>query len=499
MADSNDTMDFGAMLAAFDAGKGAKAKRETTRIYAGDKVTGTITAIDAKTVFIDVNALCEAMLDRAEVLDKEGKPTVKVGDTIEAMCVRFNDVTGEIRLTKRMSGETADSSLMDALNAKVPVEGRVMAETNGGYTVQVGTHEGFCPFSQIDISKADAAVYIGQKFLFQVREYSDDGYRLVVVRRPLLEAEQEVAREEMKNSLHVGDRLEGTVKKLMPFGVFVDIGGIDGLVPLGELAWKRGVKAEDVVTVGQRVTVMVRDIDWEKKRISLSLRVAETDPWTTLIDKYTQGTKHAGRISKTMEFGAFVELEPGLEGLIPIGKLGRGRRLNHASEAVKEGDPVEVQIENVDYEKRRLSLSVTSINAEEMAAREETARQLASIVPGAELAGTVESLKDFGAFIRLPGGRTGLLHISRMGLADGPARMRQMHGQFGPGKEVKVLVNVVDGERISLALPGVAEKGNEVDEEEAAYSEYRQAQPKADGPLGSIASAFGALDKLKLD
>ena len=499
MADSNDTMDFGAMLAAFETGKGAKAKRETTRIYPGDKVTGTITAIDSKTVFIDVNALCEAMLDRAEVLDKEGKPTVKVGETIEAMCVRFNDVTGEIRLTKRMSGETADSSLMDAFNAKVPVEGRVLAETKGGFTVQVGTHEGFCPFSQIDISKADASVYIGQKFLFQVREYSEDGYRLVVVRRPLLEAEQEKARESMKERLNVGDRIEGTVKKLMPFGVFVDIGGIDGLVPMGELAWKRGIKAEDVVSVGQKVTVVIRDIDWDKQRISLTMRTSETDPWTAACSKYVQGTKHTGTISKTLDFGAFVELEPGVEGLIPIGKLGKGRRLNHASEAVKEGDPVEVQIESVDYEKRRLSLSVTAFNAEELAARAESTRLAATVVVGAELVCPVESLKEFGAFIRLPNGKSGLLHISRMGLTDGPARMRQMHGQFGVGKEVKVLVNAIDGDRVSLSLPGVKEQGNEVDEEEAAYNEYRQVQPKTDGPLGNMSSLFGALDKLKLD
>jgi small subunit ribosomal protein S1 len=158
-----------------------------------------------------------------------------------------------------------------------------------------------------------------------------------------------------------------------------------------------------------------------------------------------------------------------------------------------------LQVENVDYEKRRISLSVTSINAEEAAARAEGARLAAMVVVGAELAGTVESLKDFGAFIRLPDNRSGLLHVSRMGLADGPARLRQMHGQFGVGKEVKVLVNAIDGDRVSLSIPGVKEQGNEVDEEEAAYNEYRAAQPKADGPLGSMASVFGALDKLKLD
>ena len=498
MADMNDTMDFGAMLEQFEAGRGAKAKRETTRIRAGDKVTGTITSIDSKTVFIDVNALAEAMLDRAEVLDKEGKPTVKVGDTIEAMCIRA-DEDGEIRLTKRMTGETIDAALWDAYQAKIPVEGRVTAETKGGFKVTIGTQEGFCPFSQMDISKAEPAAYIGQKFLFQVREYTQDGRRLVVTRRPLLEAEQETARAEMQKSLGVGDKLEGTVKKLMPFGVFVDIGGIDGLVPMSELAWKRGVKAEDVVSVGQKVTVVIRDIDWDKKRISLTMRTAETDPWAAACGKYTEGTKHTGTISKTLEFGAFVELEPGIEGLIPIGKLGKGRRLNHASEAVKEGDPVEVQIESVDYEKRRLSLSVTAINAEELAARTENARLAATVVVGAELTCPVESLKEFGAFIRLPNGKSGLLHISRMGLTDGPARLRQMHGQFGVGKDVKVLVNAIDGDRVSLSLPGVKEQGNEGDEEEAAYREYRQAQPKADGPLGNMSSVFGALDKLKLD
>ena len=491
---TDEKMDFGAMLAQFEKGH---TSRTTTRIEAGKKVSGKITRIGAETVFVDVNAPADALMDKVEFLDEAGLCMVKVGDSVEGICIHA-DEDGEIRLTKRVNAATADSALSEAFQARIPVEGRVVSETKGGFEVTIGSHRGFCPYSQIDLGKMDAALYLGQKLLFLIQEYSENGRRLVVNRRRLLEQEQGKLLEELKTRIKSGDRLEGTVKKIMPFGVFVDIGGTDGLVPLSELAWKRDVKAEDVVTPGQKVQVVVRDIDWERKRISLSLRAAAADPWDGAGMTYVAGSRHFGTVVKTLDFGAFVELEPGVEGLIPISKLGRGRRLNHAGEAVKEGDPLEVLVENFDAEKHRISLSVVSINSEEAAAAAEQARQNAAVVPGAVLDGIVDALKEFGAFIKFPGGRSGLLHISRMGLAEGPGRLRQMHGAFGSGKEVKVEVVSVDGDRVSLSVPGVQAKVSEEEAEDEAYTEYqRNLHPGSS--LGNLGKVLGALDNLKLD
>lgn len=491
---ADDKMDFGAMLAQFEAGK---TSRTTTRIETGKKVSGRVTRIGAETVFVDVNAPSDAIMDKVEFLNDAGELTVKVGDTVEGMCIR-SDEDGEIRLTKRMNAAAADSALMDAYMAKVPVEGRVTAEIKGGFEIAVGSHKGFCPYSQIDLGKMDAAFYLNQKYLFVIQEYTENGRRLVLNRRRLLEQEQAKLREELKTRLQAGDKVEGTVKKIMPFGVFVDIGGIDGLVPMGELAWQRNVNAEDIVKPGQKVTVLVREIDWDRQRISLSLRAAATNPWDAAADKYVAGTRHFGTVVKTMNFGAFVELEPGVDGLIPISKLGRGRRLNDAGEAVKVGEAIEVMVESVDREKHRMSLSVVSIDAEIAAEQAEQARLAATVVPGAEVTGVVDALKEFGAFVKLPGGRTGLLHISRMGLGDGPARLRQMHGQFAPGKDVKVLVQAIEGDRISLAIPGVKVVESEAEQEEAAYAEFQKSQAQAKSPLGNLGSMFDGLDKLKL-
>ncbi|MFA4943086.1 MAG: S1 RNA-binding domain-containing protein [Lentisphaeria bacterium] len=491
---ADEKMDFGALLAQFETGK---PSRTTTRVQVGAKLAGKVTAIDSSTVYVDVNAPSDAMADRIEFLDDGGALTVQVGDTVEAICVSAEE--GEIRLSRRMNAATADASLMQAHEARIPVEGRVAAETKGGFEVMVGSHKGFCPYSQIDLGKLDAAFYLGQKFLFFIQEYSEHGRRLVLNRRRLLEQEQAKAREQLKERLHAGDRLEGTVKKIMPFGVFVDIGGMDGLVPLSELAWKRDVKAEELVKPGQKVTVVVREIDWDRQRISLSLRAAANDPWSAEPFLFTAGTRHFGTVVKTLNFGAFVELAPGVEGLIPISKLGRGKRLNDAGEAVKAGEALEVLVESVDRERRRLSLSVVSLNAEEAAAAVEQVRLAASVVPGAELPGVVEALKEFGAFVRLPGGKSGLLHISRMGLPEGPARRNLLPARFAPGKELTVRVEAVEGDRIRLAIPGVAAQESTAEQEEAAYREFSQAQAaRQGGNLGSLGDLLGGLDKLKL-
>lgn len=479
---ADEKADFGEMLARFEAQQGSRTK---TRIEVGKKVSGKVTAVDAKTVFVDVQAPTDALMDRVEFEDDTGVAQIKVGDVVEAMCVRAED--GEIRLSRRLNAAASDASLQEAFEGRVPVEGRVTAEIKGGYEVSVGNTRGFCPYSQMDLSRQEATAYIGQKFLFEIREYRENGRQFVLNRRNLLQAEEKKRLAELQETLKIGDVLTGTVKKIMPFGVFVDIGGIDGMIPLGELAWKRGVKAEDVVSAGMSVTVMVRDLDWERQRISLSLRSTQGDPWADIEARYVTGVTCSGVVTQLMPFGAFVELEPGIEGLIPISKLGGGRRIMTPGEVVKVGEAVEVTIESIDLERRRLSLTLSGQIGK--TATGEPARPAAE---GATLTGVVEGVREFGVFIRLPDGKTGLLHVSQMELVDGPNRIRMMTNQYPIGKTVEVIIREVDGERISLTLPSTLQK--EKDEETADLTQFRNTAPQL-GTLGGIVD----LDKLKLD
>jgi small subunit ribosomal protein S1 len=292
-----------------------------------------------------------------------------------------------------------------------------------------------------------------------VREYAEGGRRLVLSRRTLLEAEQEKQREHLRETLAIGDRISGAITRVMPFGAFVSLGaGIEGLIPAGELAWKRGIKPEDVVSIGQAVEVDVIGLDWGTNRIALSLKAATPDPWEEALGRFVAGTRHTGTVTQLMPFGAFVELTPGVEGLIPISKLGQGRRLQHASEAVKPGEKVEIVVEAMDADQHRLSLGLIAVWKDGAPPVE-----FAPVQAGQEVAGTVEAVREFGVFVRLPDNHTGLLHLSQLGLPEGPTRLRNMHNQYPAGKAVQVVVKSIDGDRISLALPHVRQD-SEADE-----------------------------------
>jgi small subunit ribosomal protein S1 len=448
---NTDCGDFGALL------DGQTKAIKNLKVSVGDKIKGVISAIDNATIFIDLNAKMEAVMDRLDCVDGDGNLTVKVGDTIEAMCVAQQD--GEIRLSRRAGKGTDDSAIEEAYAARVPIEGRVNAEIKGGFEVMIGTNRGFCPYSQMDLFKKDAATYLGQKLMFLVREYAEGGRRLVLSRRTLLEAEQEKQREHLRETLAIGDRISGAITRVMPFGAFVSLGaGIEGLIPAGELAWKRGIKPEDVVAIGQAVEVDVIGLDWGTNRIALSLKAATPDPWEEALGRFVAGTRHTGTVTQLMPFGAFVELAPGVEGLIPISKLGQGRRLQHASEAVKPGEKVEIVVEAMDADQHRLSLGLIAVWKDG-----EPPVEFAPVQAGQEVAGTVEAVRDFGVFVRLPDNHTGLLHLSQLGLPEGPTRLRNMHNQYPAGKAVQVVVKSIDGGRISLALPHVRQD-SEADE-----------------------------------
>lgn len=442
----------------------------------GEKVTGVVVDIGPETIVVDLNAKREGCIETAAFTDAEGHVSVAVGETIDAYFVQIRD--GAFWLATEFGGAAADQTLRRAFESKLPVEGFVKGEINGGYEVTVSGKRAFCPYSQMDLYRQENAEYVGHKFIFMVSEFEEEGHNAVVSRREFLEQERAEQSEALKAELAVGDLCEGKVVNIMPFGVFVDLGGVQGLVPLKELAWERDVKPEDVVSLGDTVGVVVQSIDWAKERLSLSLRYAKGDPWRDLATRYGIGSCLRVKVTRLMDFGAFAELEPGIEGLIHISKLGFGRRLQHAREAVSEGDELEVEIESVDSEQHRIGLKPVD---KRMASLHE-----GPLSPGSAIKGIVESAREFGVFVRVSEDLTGLLHVSETDVGRGGNIVAKLEHTFEPGSEIDVIVKSVEGKRISLTLPGKWEDPSE----QIDVHDYLNTST---GGLGSLGDAFDGL------
>ena len=449
----------------------------------GERVEARVLSIGPRFIILDVNAKNEGIVPREDFTGEDGELAVKVGDKIPV--VFANGAGGTLTFTGRLSGGVAvDQSIANAFASGLPVEGRVQAEVNGGYEVMIGQRRAFCPYSQISLFRQEGAVYVGQAFNFIVQEYDEEGHNIVVSRRAVLEHEREESRVALKEELEIGDTRTGTVTRLTDFGFFVDLGGIEGLVPMKELSYARDVKPADVVKEGDAVEVLVREIDWERNRISLSLRGAQTDPFVKVAARCPVGAVVHGRVVHLEQFGAFVELEPGVEGLIPIGALGGGRRIGHPREAVTLGQEMDLRVESVDTERRRISLRPIDARV--------AAMQPDSLAVGSQVEGLVESYKDFGIFIRLSEEHTGLLHISETDVGKGGNPVAKLERAFPHGTKVQVVVKENDGHRISLTTPARWQPGAE-DEEQVALEGLRQKKPAR--PLGSFGDL---LDGLKL-
>lgn len=471
MPRQEDSMeDFGQLLEEQMAGF-------RTGFSPGEKVRGTVTAIGPEYVVVDLHAKYEGILPRHQVTDPSGELAVAPGEAVEAYFTRVSG--GSFWLSTTFEEAAGAGSLAQAKATGMAVEGLVKQEVNGGYEIMVGHQRCFCPYSQIDLFRREAAGYLGQRYLFAIEEVEEDGKNVVLSRRKFLEHAREEKKAELRERLQVDDVVTGTVVKIMPFGVFVDLGGAEGLIPLGELAWgRRNQTPEAWVQEGERVSVQVMDIDWEQERISLSLRYAQGDPWETAVQRYAAGEEQEGTVTKLMPFGAFVELEPGIEGLIHISKLGRGRRLSHAKEVLTEGDVVRVHLDEINHEDRRISLSLALADG----------GLSAPVGDGDVIEGVVDSIRDFGVFVTLPSGETGLLHVSQTEAAGQGPGLRALQRRYSPGAAVQVVVKRRDGDRISLTTP-------EKWQEDAERDDYKQfmSSDRAGG-LGSLGDALSGLD-----
>ncbi len=325
----------------------------------GQKVTARVLKVSDECIFVDTGQKGEGIVDRKEFLDLDGNVTVREGESI---AVYFLSSThGEMHFTTRIgAGASGSSQLEEAWRSGVPVEGLVEKEIKGGYEIKLGgTGRAFCPFSQIALRRVDnPESLIGTRLVFRITDYSENGRNIVVSRRALLEEEQLRLKEDALASIEVGMTVSGTVLSLQDFGAFVDIGGLEGLIPISEIAWSRVKDVREVLSIGQQVQVVIKTIDREKDRISLSLKDTLADPWDQVAQLYPEGSFHTGSVSRLAPFGAFVTLASGVDGLLHISKLGAGKRINSPREVLKEGEIVEVRIESFDRANRRLSLAL---------------------------------------------------------------------------------------------------------------------------------------------
>ena len=374
-----------------------KSEQKPVWLKPGEKVEARIVKISPDWVFLDLGGKNEGYLDRKELLNEEGELTVREGDTIRAYFLSSRQ-DEKLFTTKIGPGDAGRIYLEDAWRNGIPVEGLVEKEVKGGFEIRIsGTIRGFCPFSQMGLGRIGApADFTGKRLQFIITEYGEKGRNVILSNRVILERERQEKRAEMMQSLQEGQIVRGKVVSLQKFGAFVDIGGMQGLLPMSEIAWGRIENINDALKIDEEVEVAVLKIDREKDRISLSLKKLLADPWEKVESAYPEGSVHSGRVVRLTKFGAFVALEPGIDGLLHISRMGAGKRVSHAGEVLKDGQDIEVKIEKVDRAAKRISLLLAEHDAahEEKEAPEDY-RQFMKKTQNA-FGSLGDQLKDFG-------------------------------------------------------------------------------------------------------
>ena len=448
----------------------------------GQTVEGTIVAIGPEVAFVNVGGKGEAIIEIAELTNADGVVEVAAGDRIQATVV---STAGGLTLSRRLVRRAATArQLSDAFQAGLPVEGKVERAVKGGYEVRIAGERAFCPMSQIDTVRTTApATHEGCVYTFRIIEYKQGGKNLVVSRRALLEEEQRASAAEVRRSIVAGAVLMGRVTSVRDFGAFVDLGGgVQGLLHVSEMGWSRVADTTQVVAPGEDITVKVLRVDDDTQKIALGLKQLAENPWSKVDATYEVGQVCTGRVTRVADFGAFVELEPGVEGLAHASTFVPTGRREEWSRSVPVGMTGAFEILSVDPERKRIGVALV----EEGSARAgRTGSSESAIVPGVRLTGKVERHEKFGVFVFLAPGRTGLMPLSETGVARGADVMKA----FPVGTDVEVVVLEVDpsGRRIRLSHKAVQDA-----QEAEELREYTEREDSAS------AEAFGSFgDKLR--
>jgi small subunit ribosomal protein S1 len=412
----------------------------------GDVLIGRVLLITRDSVIIDINYKCEGQVPLAEFLDHEGHPTVREGDEVDVYFEGTETENGTVMLSHAKAEKFKVWRELDkAFQAETPVEGVVLGKVKGGLKVDIGV-PAFLPGSHVDIRPArNLDRYVGQRGRFQILKFNRARGNVVVSRRSVLERERASLKEQTLKVLEEGVILEGTVKNITDYGAFIDLGGIDGLLHITDMAWGRLQHPSEVLKVGDKVKVVVLKYDAERERVSLGMKQIMPDPWTKVAEEYPPGTRIKGKVVSVTDYGAFVEIEKGVEGLIHVSEMSWSKRAVHPSKVVNPGDLVEVQVLGVDEANRRISLGLKQTEANPW-------EELGQKHPiGSQVKGKVKSITDFGVFVEIEPGIDGLVHISDLSWTK---KIRHPSEVVKKGDELEATVLGIDveNERVSLGV-----------------------------------------------
>lgn len=408
-------------------------------------IEGTVVRVDQDTVLVDIGLKSEGHVPVAEFRNADGEVTVQVGDKIRVLMTRQEGKKGYVLSKKKADYLSAWDKIGDACQEGGIIEGTITGKVNGGFTVDIGV-QAFLPSSQVDSRpSADSDGYIGVKARFKVIKINQRRDNIVLSRRAVLEDERAAMRDVTLEKLEEGQIVEGTIKNVTDYGAFVDLGGVDGLLHVSDLSWGRVGKPTDVLKPGQQITAKVLKFDRAKGKISLGIKQTLTDPWLEVPAKFPVGERVHGRVVSLMEYGAFVELESGIEGLIHVSEMSWTKRVRRAADILNIGDEVETIILGIDMGNRKISLGLKQIS-------DNPWNTIAEKYPaGTRIEGQIKNMTDFGMFIGIEDGIDGLVHVSDMSWTK---RIKHPGDVYEKGSLVQAVVLKVDveNERLSLGI-----------------------------------------------
>jgi len=443
-----EEMSFEELFNSYDAKIGQELKQ-------GDMVEGKIISIGKSSVYIDTGTKSDGVVDKIELLDENGELPFQANDILKLYVVSLSE--SEIILSKAISGAGKVTMLEDASRNQTPVEGKVTGVIKGGFDVDILGKRAFCPVSQMDVRYVENPEdYVGQTHHFLISRFEEKGRNIVVSRRDLLNEQIKEEQKVFLAKVSEGDIVQGCVTKLMPFGAFIEVApGVEGMAHISELSWSRVEKADEIVQAGDMVTVKLLKIETREgdtPKISLSIKQVDANPWDSMGSAFKPGDQVMGKVVRLAAFGAFVELAPGVDGLVHISEMSHTKRVLRPEDVVQQGEQVQVVIKTIDQDSKRISLSIKDGLGDPWTGI------TTKYIPGAVVDVTLEKKETFGFFMNLEPGITGLMPISNIRNAASSAEYERLK----PGDSIPVLIQEVDEDnrRLTLGSPEQKESDN---------------------------------------
>ena len=442
---------------------------------AGDKIEGTIVHIGAEDTFLDISGKSEALMDTSELKDKNGNLLYKKGDKITVYIVSIK--RGEIKAGLKIgSGEITPELLLTAFQNNMPIEGLVSAEVKGGYNVTISGHRCFCPYSQIDTKASDdKSKYLNKSFVFKIIEFKENGKNIILSRRVLLDEAKKEKEANLKNNLKMGETVSGTIASKHDFGMFVSLDGIEGMIPKSEISWSRSADLS-AFKEGDEVKAKIIGLDWDKNKITLSLKQLLDEPWTN-IKNYSENQVLTCKVVNLIPQGAFVEIEPGIEGFIHVSKMSHTKRISKAEDVLKRNDIVNAMIVSIDRESKKISMQL-------MTGETDPWQTPADTMMNETHKGIIENINNSGVNLRLENGMLGFIPKNELLAAN------DMQKNYTAGKELIVTVKDIQSSARKLIL---SEAGARKKEELNDYNSFLKNSNEASS------SSLGNLLKDKFD